>query len=105
MVDVNVTMDNHNLSDRENKIIEVLFLNLCAQANAQVIKEGMALTPIEKSEKDSIFHYQFAWQSSILPEQYEEFIMGVERRIINTIKMCELPQVDIRFNENSYLSK
>ncbi|MGV3466027.1 MAG: hypothetical protein ACO1OT_12130 [Heyndrickxia sp.] len=98
-------MNNHNLSDRENKIIEVLFLNLCAQANAQIIKSGMALNPIEKSEKDSIFKYQLAWQSSILPEQSKEFIEGIKVRIINSIKMCELPEVDINFLENSYLNK
>jgi len=105
MVDVNVTMNNHNLSDRENKIMEVLFLNLCAQANAQIIKGGMALTPIEKMEEDSIFSYQLAWQSSILPEQYKEFIEGIKTRITNTIKMCELPEVSISFKENSYLNK
>ena len=72
MVDVKVTMDHHNLNEREIKIIEVLFLNLSAQTNARITQSGMALNPLEKKEKDDIFHYQFAWQSSILPEQYEE---------------------------------
>ncbi|MBP0726056.1 hypothetical protein J5Y03_12815 [Bacillus sp. RG28] len=70
MVDVKITMEHHNLNEREIKILEVLFLNLSAQTNARITKGGMALNPLEKIEKDAIFHYQFAWQTSISPEQY-----------------------------------
>ncbi|MFS0781599.1 hypothetical protein [Bacillus sp. 1P06AnD] len=105
MVDVNITMNNHNLCEREIKIIEVLFLNLCAQTNALVTKGGMALNPLEISKKDSIFNYRFAWQSSISPRQYGEIEEGIKEQISNAIKMCGLPEVGIGFKENAYLSK
>jgi hypothetical protein len=105
MVDVNVTMSNHQLSEREMKILEVLLLNLSAQTNAQITKEGMALNPLEKKRKDEIFHYQLAWQSSILPEQYQQIQEGLSRRFTNAIKMCGLSDIDIKFKEHSYSNR
>lgn len=103
MVDVKVTMKNNDLSEREMKILEVLFLNLSAQANAQVNQNGMALNPIEKT-KDEIFAFQFAWQSSILLEKYEELKEGIHRRLTVAIQMCGLSEAEITFKENAYLT-
>ncbi|MGE8205717.1 hypothetical protein ACQKP0_14265 [Heyndrickxia sp. NPDC080065] len=105
MVDINVIMNNHDLSEREMKIIEVLFLNLAAQVNAQITKDGMAFNPLDKNGKDDIFHFQFAWQSSLSPDKYEEIKAGINRRFTNTIKMCNLPEINITFKENAYLTR
>lgn len=105
MVDVNVIMLQHDLSEREIKIVEVLFLNLAAQVNAHITKNGMALNPLEKKDKDNIFNFQFAWQSPISQEQFEELKIGMNRRFINAAKMCELPEINVSFKENAYLAK
>lgn len=101
-VDVIVKMDNHHLTKRELKIMEVLFLNLAAQVNAQVIKNGMALNPLERKENEDIFHYRLAWQQSISLDQYEEMKAGISNRYTIAIKMCELPEATILFKENAY---
>lgn len=85
--------------------IEVLFLYLSAQANAQVTQCGLALNPLKKNELEDIFHYRLAWQSSISPEQYEQRKDGITRRFTNPIKMCELPEVKTLFKENAYLNQ
>jgi hypothetical protein len=103
MVDVKVSNNEIDLNEREKKILEVFLLNLCAQANAQATANNMAFNPLEK-EKQDIFHFQFAWQSSILTDKYEEFKEGMDRRIKSSLKMCELPECNISYNENAYLS-
>ncbi|WP_152444899.1 hypothetical protein [Bacillus sp. THAF10] len=103
MTDVKVIIENQSFSKREQKILEVLLLNLAAQANAQTIGEGMALNPLEFfSEKGELLHYRFAWQKAITQEKYSEFKEGIQRRFNNTFKMCELPQPEISFKENAY---
>ncbi|WP_157663787.1 hypothetical protein [Sutcliffiella horikoshii] len=103
MVDVTVKMINHDLNEREVKILEVFLLNLAAQSNASTTKMGMALNPLEKLEHDMIIHYRFAWQSSISEELYGEFKEGLERRYSVAFKMCDLPEVQILFMENAYI--
>ncbi|MCU9613077.1 hypothetical protein OEV98_05875 [Caldibacillus lycopersici] len=98
-------MNDQNLTEREMKIIEVLFLNLCAQTSARITNKGMALTPLEKVEEATIFHYQFAWQSAIERAQYEEIVEGIKRQIGNALKMCGLPEANIHFTENAYLNQ
>ena len=103
MVDVTVTMYNHNLNAREVKILEVFLLNLAAQSNASSTKMGMALNPLEKSEQDEILHYRFAWQSSISEEVFAEFKEGLERRFSEGFKMCDLPEGQLFYKENAYI--
>ena len=103
MVDVTITLENNDFTNREIEILEVLFLNLAAFSNFQVVKKDLALNPIEEKEKDAIFKHQFAWQSSISPELFEEFIEAITRRYVTAIKMCGFPEAKISFNENSYL--
>lgn len=102
MVDIKISKENDDFTERELKILEVLLLNLAAQANALVIKEGMAMNPLERKENE-LFSYQFAWQKAITEQQYEEFIEAVNRRYIQAFKMSEISDVNIGFHENSYL--
>ncbi|KMJ59887.1 hypothetical protein AB685_03270 [Bacillus sp. LL01] len=103
MVDVTVKMNNHDFSDREAKILEVLLLNLSAQSNADSTKMAMALNPLEKFESDEVLSYRFAWQSSISEELFVEFKAGLERRFKGALKMCDLLEGEIVFKENAYL--
>ncbi|WP_226679827.1 hypothetical protein [Sutcliffiella horikoshii] len=104
MVDVTVKMNDHDLNDREAKILEVFLLNLAAQSNASSTKMGMALNPLEKSEQDEILHYRFAWHSSISEELFGEFKEGIERRFSGAFKMCDLPEGQLLFEENAYIA-
>ncbi|WP_053351192.1 hypothetical protein [Ornithinibacillus contaminans] len=104
MVDVTVSKENHDYNEREQKIFEVLMLNLASHANGQTVKIGMAMNPLKKSASD-LFASQFAWQTSIENEVYEEFVEGVKRRYQVAFKMCDLEDVMIKFQENSYLVK
>jgi len=103
MVDVTVKMNGHDLNNRETKILEVFLLNLVAQSNASSTKMGMALNPLEKSERDEILHYRFAWQSPISEELFAEFKEGLERRFSGAFKMCDLPEGQLLFKENAYI--
>ncbi|MDP4087494.1 MAG: hypothetical protein Q8934_23300 [Bacillota bacterium] len=103
MVDVKVSNNEIDLNEREKKILEVFLLNLCAQANAQATSNNMAFNPLAK-EKQDILHFQFALHSSIPTEKYGEFKEGMDRRIKSALKMCELPECDISYKENSYLN-
>ena len=105
MVDVKVSKRNNDLNGRETKIIEVLLLNLAGQANARVTQADMALNPLDKKEGEDIFHYQFAWQSSITSEKYGELKEAIEKRYEPSLKMCGIVDVNITFTENSFLIK
>lgn len=102
MVDIKVSKENNDFNEREQKILEVLLLNLAAQANAQTIKEGMAMNPLERKENE-LYSYQFAWQKAITEQQYEEFVDAVNKRYNSAFKMSEISDVNISFQENSYL--
>jgi hypothetical protein len=90
-MDVKVVKANHDLSEREILIIEVLFQNLCATANSFIVKMGMALNPQDKEQND-IFHYRLAWQSSIPEEQAEEFKESIIGRIQGAVKMSGIEE-------------
>ncbi|WP_339216805.1 hypothetical protein [Ornithinibacillus sp. FSL M8-0202] len=104
IVDVTVSKPDHDFNEREQKIMEVLLLNLAAHANSYVTKENMAFTPIEK-KKDTLFSFQFAWQKSILKEQYDEFVSSIQSRYETAFNMCDIENVEIQFLENAYLKK
>ncbi|WP_157037621.1 hypothetical protein [Ornithinibacillus californiensis] len=104
MVDIKVSKQGHDFNEREQKILEVLMLNLAAHANAQVTGEGMAFHPKEKRE-DDIFSFQFAWQKSIEKQQYEELVAAIQSRYETAFKMSGLEDIHIDFLENSYLKK
>lgn len=104
MVNVSISKGNHDLTVRELKYLEVLWLNLAAQANAYTIKEGMALNPLEKQDLH-LFNYQFAWQHSITRELYEKFIVAIQQRYNMAFKMCDLEDLSVNFLENAYLEK
>jgi hypothetical protein len=105
MVDVKVSKLNNDLNERETKLIEVLLLNLDAQANAQVTKANMMFNPLEKKEGEDIFHFQFAWQSSITSEKCVELKEAIEKRFEPSLKMGGLVELNITLTENSYLIK
>lgn len=102
MVDMTVTKENHDFSEREQKIFEVLLLNLAAHANAQTTKQNMAFNPLERKEKQ-LFHFQFAWQKSISEAKYKEFAEAIESRYDTAFKMCELEGIQTDMMVNSYL--
>ncbi|GAA0335928.1 hypothetical protein GCM10008967_27920 [Bacillus carboniphilus] len=102
MVDIKVSKEKNDFKERELKLLEVLLLNLAAQANAQTIKEGMAMNPLERKENE-LYSYQFAWQKAITEHQYDEFMEAVSRRYNQAFKMSEISDVNIGFLENSYL--
>lgn len=104
MVDITVSKENHVLTERELKIVEVLLLNLAAHANMLVTKENMMFNPLEKQDKD-LFSFQFAWQKSLTEESYIEFAETVEKRYQTALMMSEIEDVSIRLQENSYLIK
>src|SRR5690606_4652719 len=101
MVNVLVNSEGNDYNEREQKILEVLLLNLAAQANAQTTQKGMAMNPIDR-EKDELFHYQFTWQKSLSEEKYNEFAEAVKNRYDVAFQMCELENVHLSFNVNSY---
>ncbi len=105
MIDVTVKMKNHDLNEREVKILEVFLLNLAAQSNASSTKTGMAMNPLEKLHNDEVLHYRFAWQSSISEELLGEFKEGLERRFTVAFKMCDLPEGELIYKENAYLER
>ncbi|MEQ2528838.1 hypothetical protein EKG37_01430 [Robertmurraya yapensis] len=100
-VDIKVSNYELDLSGREKKILAVLLLNLCAQANAQTIAQDMAMNALEKDAED-IMHFQFGWQSSLSLEKYQAFKAGVERRFKTALQMCEVEGNHITFIENNY---
>jgi hypothetical protein len=104
MVDVTVSKEGHDVNEREKKIIEVLLLNLAAHANMLATKENMMFNPLERQD-DELFHFQFAWQKSINKEQYNELVEILENRYRTALKMCDMEDVNIYFQENSYLIK
>jgi hypothetical protein len=103
MVDITVSKENHGFTAREQKIFEVLLLNLAAHANAMITKDGMAFLPLEKNAQD-LFSYQFAWQKSLSQEQYQEFYESVKSRYETAFKMTEMDHMKISFLENAYLN-
>jgi hypothetical protein len=94
MIKVRLECKDHDFSERELKLIEVLTLNLCAQTNAQVTGEGMALNPVER-EGDQLFHYHFVHQKPMTEERYEEFSTTAVRRVENALKMCKLDGISV----------
>ncbi|WP_042142077.1 hypothetical protein [Paucisalibacillus sp. EB02] len=104
MVEVTVSKENHDLNERELKIVEVLLLNLAAHANMIATKGNMMFNPLDKQNHD-LFSFQFTWQKSITEETYKEFIETLERRYHTALMMCELEDISIRHQENSYLLK
>lgn len=104
MVDVTVSKPDHDFNERERNILEVLLLNLAAHANSYATKGNMVFTPIEKKD-DTIFSFQFAWQKSILKEQYDEFVSSVHRKYETAFNMCDIENIEIHFLENVYLKK
>ncbi|MEN2768600.1 hypothetical protein [Ornithinibacillus xuwenensis] len=102
MVDVIVTKVNHDFNNREQKILEVLLLNLAAHANAQTTKQDMAINPIE-AVAGQVFSKQFAWQKSISEGVYKDFIEALERRFQTAFNMADIENVTIHFQENAYL--
>lgn len=101
MVNITVSKKDHNLTEREQKFLEVLLLNLSAHANAYCIKEGMAINPIEKQDFQ-LFNYQFAWQHSISKELFDEFIEAIQTRFDTAFKMCGLEDIKVHLVENAY---
>lgn len=104
MVDIQVLKPNHDLNAREQKILEVLFLNLAAHANAQVTGVNMMFNPLDRLNINMIFNFRFAWQSSITPAQFEELKAGIESRYKNALVMCDILEANIVFAENTYLT-
>jgi hypothetical protein len=102
MVDIKVSKDNNDFNEREQKILEVLLVNLAAQANAQTIKENMVINPLDRKENE-LYSIQFAWQKAITEQQYGEFVEAVNRRYNTAFKMSEISDVNVSFHENSYL--
>ncbi|TKC15260.1 hypothetical protein [Robertmurraya kyonggiensis] len=100
-VDIKVSNYELDLSGREKKILAVLLLNLCAQANVQVTAQSMAMNALEKDAED-IMHFQFEWQSSLSLDTYQKFKEGVERRFKTALQMCEVEGNHITFAENNY---
>ncbi|THG91295.1 hypothetical protein AJ85_05810 [Alkalihalobacillus alcalophilus ATCC 27647 = CGMCC 1.3604] len=102
---MNISITNHNFSEREMKLIEVLALSNAAFVNVQTHEnQGMALNPLEK-EPNHIFHYQFAWQKSLEPERYQKFETELTKRLTNLLSMAQLEEFEINFYQNSFMSK
>ncbi|RDI45575.1 hypothetical protein [Falsibacillus pallidus] len=104
MLNVEVVKEQHDFSERELKILDVLLLNLCANANMNVLKQGMAMNPIEQGS-DHIFGVQLAWAQSITPEVNEEFKEAIDKRFKTGFKMCDIEGAQVSFVENAYLVK
>lgn len=104
MIDIKVSKVGHDLNEREQKILEVLLLNIAAHANAQVTGANMMFTPLEKSQSDIIFSFQFAWQKAITEDQWPELKEGIEKRFSNALLMSDIKDTLITFEENTYLA-
>lgn len=102
MLDVKVTKMDHDFNEREISILEVLIMNLVATSNAFIVKEGVMLNPLEKSDGD-IYYNQMSWQNSIPEEKAIELKETIEKRIVNAMKMCGIEAAVISFTENAYL--
>lgn len=81
-----------------------MFLNLAAQANAQVTGENMMFTPLIRNQAEVVFNFQFAWQTSISEEQYAELEEGIERKFNNALLMYGIKDTLINFEVNTYLA-
>ena len=104
MVDVKVSKEGHDYNEREQKILEVLLLNLAAHANMLATKGNMMFNPLEKNDND-LFYVQFAWQESITENTYKEFAETMKNRYNTALTMSDIEHVRIHFQENSYLIK
>jgi hypothetical protein len=93
-VDIRVNKINNDFSEREHKILEVLLTNLAALTNGLVNGGGMALNPLEKNEGD-ILNRQLVFEKPITVEKYEDFKQGIVTRFNNSLKRCEISEVQI----------
>jgi regulator of sigma D len=79
-------------------------LNLVNFANFYFNRIGTVYNPLEK-EKDHIFNYRVAFETTITEEKYLELQTSITRRINGAFKMCNLSDYHIDFVENSFMSK
>ncbi len=100
-VDVKVQVNENDFTERELKLLEVLFLNIAAPANAQITGIGLAFNPLSLGEKD-IFYMQFAWQNSLEDKVYSEMKETLNRRFEIALKMSNIEGVTIKLIENSF---
>ena len=102
-VDIKVQVKENDFTKRELKLLEVLFLNIAAPANAQITGIGLAFNPLPLEEKD-IFHMQFAWQNSLEETVYLEMKETLNRRFEIALKMSNIEGASIVFKKNSFVT-
>lgn len=100
-LDIKITVEENNFSERELKLIEVLVINIASPVNGQVTGGNMSFNPLSMENKD-IFHFQFAWQNSLEEDKYSDLKETLERRIGVALTMSDIKDGTITFNVNSY---
>ncbi|MCJ7842814.1 hypothetical protein MUB24_18405 [Lederbergia sp. NSJ-179] len=94
-----ITIENSDLTEREETFLEVLILNIVSPVNAQISGVGMVFNPLPKN-KDDVFHCNIFWEKSLDEIEYKEFKNTIDKRVKVALKMAGLSNIDIQYRES-----
>jgi len=93
---VQVTQSVEDMSDREQKLLEVLILHQCAHATYRLLGEPARIRPVQTDDAQIAFHHLICFDQPIYPTDAASLSATIIRNMESALKMCDLTHMTVR---------